>query len=102
MIETWGFHEDIQGHQPHNDDDNKEENNEVEDNDKHDDNIRDDTDDKRILAQRLDRDLGFLLGHQRNQPHDYDNDKVELSERALARGSPSQPTKPNYYKILIT
>ena len=52
----------------------------MEENDKHDDNIRDDTDDKRILAQRLDRDLGFLLGHQRNQPSDYDDDKEEGDE----------------------
>ena len=52
----------------------------MEDNDKHDDNIRDDTDDKRILAQRLDRDLGFLLGHQSYQPPDYDDDKEEGDE----------------------
>ena len=52
----------------------------MEDTDKNDDNIKEDSNEKRILAQGLDRDLGFLLGHQRNQPHDYDDDKEEGDE----------------------
>ena len=42
-----------QGHRPHNDDDNN----------------KDDINDKGISVPGLDRDLGFLRGHQGHQPH---------------------------------
>ena len=71
-------HQGCQGHRPHNDDDDEEEEDEVEDNDKGDNN-KDDNNDKGISALGLDRDLGFLRGHQEHQchrPHDY-NDNEE-------------------------
>ena len=57
-------HQGRQGHRPHDDDDDEEEDNEVEDNDKDNDNNMDDNNDKGISALGLDRDLGFLRGHQ--------------------------------------
>ena len=63
-------HQGRQGHWPHDDDDDEredddevEDNNKVEDNDKNDDN----NNDKGIPALGLDRDLGFLWGHQGRQ-----------------------------------
>ena len=47
----------------------KEEDNKVEDNNKEDENNKDDNDDKGISALGLDRDLGFLRGHQGHQRH---------------------------------
>ena len=65
----------LSGASPSWDDDNKEENdkeekdkvedNKVEDNHKQNDNNKVDTNDKSILAQGLDRDLGFSRGHPR-------------------------------------
>ena len=72
-------HQGRQGHRPHDDDNNEEDNDdEVEDNDKDDNNNnnKDDSNDKSISALGLDRDLGFLRGHQGRQghrPHDDDN-----------------------------
>ena len=56
-----------QGHRPHDDGNNQEEDNKVEDNDKDGDNNKDSNNDKGILALEIDRDLGFLRGHQGHQ-----------------------------------
>ena len=64
-----------QGHRPHDYGNNQEEDNKVEDtdkdedNDKDDDNNKDSNNDKGILALEIDRDLGFLRGHQGHQSH---------------------------------
>ena len=49
----------------------------MEDNDKDDNNNKDDIDDKGISALKLDRDLGFLRGHQGHRPPDYDNEEED-------------------------
>ena len=76
-------HQGCQGHQPHGDDDDEEDDIEVEDNDKDDNNNKDDNNDKGISALGLDRDLGFLRGHQGRQghrPHDDDDEEEEDNE----------------------
>ena len=44
------------------------------------DNDKDDNDDKGISALELDRDLGFLRGHQGHWPHDDDDNEEEDSK----------------------
>ena len=61
-----GFSQGNQGHRPPDDDDDDEEEDDdmVEDNDEVEDNDKDDNNYNDISALGLDRDLGFLLGHQ--------------------------------------
>ena len=92
-----GFSRGHQRHWPHDDDDNevennKEEDNEVEDDkvedkDKDVDNIKDDTNDKSISTQGLDKDQGFLRGHQGYQDHrTHDEDEeVMMTRRRMTR-----------------
>ena len=61
------------------DDEEEEDDDELEDNDKHNDNNKDNNDNKGISARERDRDLGFLRGHQRNQPHDDDEEDNEVT-----------------------
>ena len=52
----------------------------LQDNNKDDDNNKDNKNDKGISALGLDKDLGFLRGHQghqEHQPHDGDDDEEE-------------------------
>ena len=58
-------HQERQGHRPNDDDDDEEEDDdEVEENDKDNDDNKDGNDEKSISPLGLDRDMGFLGGHQ--------------------------------------
>ena len=79
-----GFSQGHQWHRPPDDDDEKEEddnevedNNMVEDNNEVEDNNNDDNNYKDISVLGLDRDLGFLQGHQGHRPHDDDEEEEE-------------------------
>ena len=70
-----------QGNQSHDDNEEEEDDNEVENNNKDDDNNKDENDDMGISALWLDRDVGFLWGHQGRQGQwshdDEEEDEVE-------------------------
>ena len=78
LIETWGFRDDIKDIVA--DDDNYDNDNDNDDNNNNNNNDKDSNDDKGISALGLDRDMGFLRGHQGRQglrPHDDDDDEEE-------------------------
>ena len=75
-------------HQPP-DDDEEEEDDEMEDNDEVEDN--DDNNFKDISALGLDRDLGFLRGHQGHKPPDDDDEEEDEPKLAQIRANLLKP-----------
>ena len=62
LIETWGFREDIKDIFANNANNNNDD--EIDNNDKDNNNNKDGNNDRGISALGLDRDMGFLRGHQ--------------------------------------